>query len=383
MANAKRNVLALGLASFFNDMGSEMILPLLPLFIISTLGAPATVLGLIEGVAGSTASLLMLLSGALSDRLGKRKALVAAGYGLSAVTKPLFAAATAWPHVLAVRFADRVGKGVRDAPRDALLAASIGKGVRGGAFGLRQAMDTSGAIVGTLLAAALLAMAFTYRQIFLFAFVPTAMAVLVVAFFAREVAHAPMKKMELPWKNRFGRQFGRFMAVVAVFNIANFSYAFYLLRAQEAGLAIVLVPIIYLVYNVCYAATAYPAGRLSDRMGRKQVIGAGYLLFALTAAGFATLADTSMLWPLFVLYGLQIALTDSVSRAFITDIVGEVKRGTALGAYHMTVGLAALPASIIAGFVWDAYGSAVTFGLAAGLALIAVLMLGTVGGKAG
>jgi len=376
-----RNVLAMGFVSFFNDIGSEMIFPILPLFITLTLGAPVAVLGLIEGVAESTAALLKLGSGTLSDRLGKRKAIVVSGYTLSALTKPFFSVATAWQHVLAVRFTDRVGKGLRDAPRDALLAASVKDGKRGGPFGFLQAMDRGGAILGTLIATALLAMAFTYRQIFLFAFIPSVISALVALFFIREIRHAPLKRLELPWKNHFSGELHKFLLVAGIFNVANFSYAFYLLRAQQTGVSIVLIPLIYLLYTICYAIASYPAGKLSDRIGRKKVIGLGYLVFAVTAAGFATASNATFLWPFFVLYGVQFALTDSVSRAFISDMVEDKKRASALGAYHMTVGLAAFPASVIAGFVWDGFGSATTFSLSAGLAVAALLLLFTVKGK--
>ena len=375
---AERNVIALGIVSFLNDVGSDMIFPILPLFIVGTLGAPAAVLGLIEGIANSTSSVLKLFSGELSDRLGKRKALVATGYSISAVTKPLFSIASAWPHVLTVRFVERLGKGIRTAPRDALLAESVKMKKRGGAFGLRQALDSIGSVIGALFAAGLLALAFGYREIFMLAFIPSALAVVILILFVKEVAHAPLKKLEFPWKIKFPSDFKKFMLVVGIFNVANFSYAFFLLRAQEAGLEVMLIPLVYLVYMLFYALLAYPAGKLSDRIGRKRVIGLGYGLFALTAMGFMTLPEKGLLWPLFALYGVQIAFTDSVSRSFTADLVKRAYRGTAMGAYHMTVGLAALPASLIAGLVWDLLGSETTFGLAASLAVLALLLLTTI-----
>lgn len=378
MPKKNRNVLVMGLVSFFNDIGSEMIFPLLPLFITTVLGAPAAVLGLIEGVAESTAALMKLGSGTLSDRLGKRKAIVVSGYTLSALTKPFFSLATMWQHVLAVRFLDRVGKGMRDAPRDALLATSAKNVKRGRSFGFVQAMDRGGAIIGTLTATALLAMAFTYRQIFLLAFIPSVLSAIVAAVFIKEIAHAPLKRLEMPWRGHFSQEFKRFLLVAGVFNIANFSYAFYLLRAQQVGLAVVLIPIVYLVYVLFYALGSYPAGRLSDSIGRKKVIGIGYLLFAITAFGFATLTNAAFVWPFFVLYGMQFAFTDSVSRAFVSDLVTDKVRASALGAYYMTIGLAVLPASVIAGAIWDRLGSATTFSLAAGVALFALLLLATV-----
>ena len=381
MPKKNRNVLVMGLVSFFNDIGSEMIFPILPLFITMTLGAPIAVLGLIEGVAESTAAFLKMGSGTLSDRLGKRKIIVVSGYTLSALTKPFFSIVTVWQNVLAVRFLDRVGKGMRDAPRDALFAASVKDGRRGGPFGFLQAMDRCGAIAGTLIAAALLAAAFTYRQIFLLAFIPSVLSALVALIFIKEIPHAPLKRLELPWKNHFSSELHKFLLVAGIFNVANFSYAFYLLKAQQAGVSIVLIPLIYLLYTVCYAITSYPAGKLSDRIGRKKVIGLGYLIFAVTAIGFATVSDVKLLWPFFVLYGIQFALTDSVSRAFISDMVEDKKRASALGAYHMTIGLAAFPASVIAGFVWDKFGSSATFTLGAGLAVAALILLTTVKGK--
>jgi len=376
MAKKGNNVLAMGLVSFFNDIGSEMIFPLLPFFITTVLGAPVAVLGLIEGAAESTAALLKMGSGFVSDRIGKRKAIVVSGYSLSALSKPLFSVATVWQHVLAVRILDRIGKGIRDAPRDALLAASAIR--HGRSFGFVQAMDRGGAVVGTVIATVLLAAAFTYRQIFLIAFVPSLVSAAVAALFIRELAHAPLRKIGWPFKGRFGGEFKRFLFAAGLFNIANFSYAFYLLKAQQAGIAIVLIPMVYLLFNICYALAAYPAGRLSDGIGKKRTIGIGYVLFILVALGFATTADASLIWPFFVLYGIQLAFTDSISRAFVSDLAEDKGRGTALGAYHMTVGLAAFPASAIAGYIWQSFGSAAMFSFSAVLAAAALASLGLV-----
>lgn len=373
MANAKKNVLALGFVSFFTDISSEMILPILPLFLTNVLLAPLSIVGLIEGIAESTASLLKLFSGWLSDRLRKRKDIMVIGYSLSTFSKPFLAIATIWPHALAVRFFDRVGKGIRDSPRDALIASSIAKSRRGRAFGLQRALDTAGAVIGTILASILLANLIGYRTIFLLSLLPAFIGVMILIFLVKEIKFVTRENIKI--KRNFSTGFKRFLIVAAIFNLANFSYAFFILKASQAGIAVMLIPIVYLLYNIFYAMFSYHAGRFSDKIGRKTVIAIGYALFALTALGFAFLPSALFVWPLFALYGMQIALVEPSSRAYISELVSPAHRGTAFGAYYTTIGLVALPASLIAGFVWDLLGSNATFLLAAILAIIAAFAL--------
>ncbi|MBN2454413.1 MFS transporter, partial [Candidatus Woesearchaeota archaeon] len=353
----KKNVFRLGLASFFTDVSSEMIFPILPLFLTTVLKANMAVVGLVEGIAESSSALLKMLSGTLSDRFGRKKPLVVAGYSLSAVTKPLLALATHWWHVLAVRISDRVGKGLRTAPRDALIAASVEKEKRGRSFGLHRMMDTSGAIVGTLIAFVVLKLmaesASTFKLIFLLSLIPGILALLILVLGVKEVKSAPSgKKLSFNFR-ALSPQLKKFLLVIAVFNLANFSYAFFLLRANDVGVAIAIIPLIYLVYNVFYAGFSIPAGRLSDRIGRKAVLGSGIILFGITSLGFGLIATSITIWVLFALYGLFMAITDGVSRAYVSDLSSSDKAGFALGTYHTIIGITVFPANFIGGLLWE------------------------------
>ncbi|MDQ7850842.1 MAG: MFS transporter [Armatimonadota bacterium] len=377
------NVLVAGLVSFFTDIASEMIVPVLPLFLTVTLRAPVAAVGLIEGVAESTASVLRVFAGWLSDRAGRRKPLVVVGYALSNLTKPLLAVAGAWPHVLAVRFVDRVGKGVRTAPRDALIADSVAAEHRGLAFGFHRAMDTAGAAVGPLLAFAALALAPEhYRAVFWVAAVPGAAGILTAALFLRDVGRpaAAARPPRLAF-TRLGRPFAHFTVAATIFALGNSSDAFLILRARNLGLSPAAIPLVYFAFNMVYALLSTPAGALSDRLGRRRVLVAGYAVFAVVYLGFALVRVPLASWAvpaLFLVYGVYYALAEGAQRAFVVDLVPAHLRATALGTFATATGLALLPASIIAGRMWDALGPAAPFfygGAAATAALLLLLLL--------
>jgi MFS family permease len=380
-----RNVLSLGITSFLNDWSSEMIFPLLPAFMAEVLNIPKPLIGLIEGISRSLASVLKVFSGYISDRLGKRKSLAVAGYALSNAVKPLLAVARNWPAVLAMRAADRIGKGIRTAPRDALIASATEKQkkTRGKSFGFHRAMDTSGAMLGTI--AAFVLMRFlpgdtesNYRTVFLLAVIPGMAGVATIALGARERSSpGNRKKPSLAWSS-LPANVKRLVVASIIFGIGNYTFTFFLLRIREMGIAAAIVPLVYLVYNLFYAGASVPAGRLSDKLGRKKVLVAGFLLYACTATGFALVDAAPAAWLLMAVFGLHMALTDATARAFISDLSEESVRGTALGIYHTGVGVADLPAGIMAGFLWQQFSSTATFLTGAALALTATAVLATV-----
>jgi MFS family permease len=374
--NTKKNIWYLGWTSFFTDVSSEMIFPILPIFLTTVLKANMAVIGLIEGIAESASAFLKLISGWFSDKFGKKKPLVIAGYSLSTITKPLLALSTHWTHVLGVRVFDRVGKGIRTAPRDALIAASTAKKERGKGFGLHRTLDTSGAIVGTLIAFFILQKFFedAFRLIFWLSFIPGLIAVLILIFAVKESKVREEKKYSFDFNN-LNPNLKRFLFVILLFNLANFSYAFFILRAQDIGLLIALIPLVYLVYNLFYAFFSIPAGKLSDIVGRKSVLSVGFLLFGMTSLGFAFFANTMTVWFLFALYGLFMAVTDGVSRAYVSDLSTKEERGTTLGAYHTIVGITVLPANFIGGLLWYNINVFAPFVYAAILSITASLLL--------
>jgi len=377
-----KTVWALGFTSLFMDVSSELIHGLLPVFLVVTLGASAAALGLIEGIAEATAHITKVFSGWLSDRLGKRKALAVAGYGLAAVTKPIFPLAnTVWLVAMA-RFLDRIGKGIRGAPRDALIADVTPAEKRGTAFGLRQSLDTVGATVGPLLAIGLMYLfADDIRTVLWFAVIPAVIAVLILMIFVKEPPHARQDK-RVPIKAREIRELGWFYWFVvvagAVFTLARFSEAFLVIRAHDQGLALALTPAVIAVMSLVYAGAAYPAGRLQDRYGARPLLMAG--LAALIAADlFLALGQGLPLIFLGIgLWGLHMGLTQGVLSALIAEAAPSRLRGTAFGIFGLVTGLAALTASILAGVLWDAIGPDATFlagGGFAGLALISFLVV--------
>ncbi len=377
-----RNVKALGWVSFFSDVQSETILPLLPLFITQVLGLNRSFLGLIEGIADSSSSLLKVASGYYSDKVKHRKRPTAVGYILSTLAKPLLAFSTAGPHVLGIRLTDRVGKGIRTAPRDALIAESASADTFGRAFGFHRMMDTLGAVVGTMIAYAALKFLggseeHRMRSAFLFSAIFGAAAVAILLFFVREVAPSQHdKREETPEPSRGSR--GRliaFIGITVIFHLGMFSYAFFLLRAQSLGLAAVNLPLIYLVYNVIYALTAFQMGKLADHVGAKPVILLAYTSYAVLCLGFVFASAAWHAWMLFGLYGIHSAAMNPTSRALVSSLSETHSRGTALGAYHTSAGIAALPASLIAGILWDTYGASMPFIFGGALAFIASLAM--------
>ncbi len=372
----RRNVVALGWVSLLTDISSEMIVPVLPAFVTQTLRASVASLGVIEGVAECTATVLRLGSGWLSDRIGRRKPFMIAGYGLSTVAKSLLAFAGSWGAVLGLRFSDRVGKGVRNPPRDALIAASVPPSETGRAFGLHRAMDTLGAAIGPLVAAGLLALApGNFRRIFLVAAAPAVLSIVVLVVFV----NAPRVAAQIH-SGRFGG-FGalpssarRFLIVAAVFSLGGSSMAFPLLRAGQAGFSVVQVPLVYALYNVVYAALAWPLGALSDRIGRRPLLHAAYLTFAACYALFAWRSDRYAVLAGFAGMGVHSALIEGTQRSLLADLVDPDRRGTAYGLYYGVVGLALLPASVVGGWLWDRFGPAATFGAGAALALLAAIL---------
>lgn len=372
-----RNVLALGLVSLLTDVSSEMIYPLLPLFLTSVLGAGQTFVGLVEGVAESAASLTKLFSGWLSDRLGRRKALVLTGYTFSSLTRPLVAFALAPWHVLAIRVADRLGKGLRTSPRDALIAASTNGAMRGRAYGFHRSMDHLGAVAGPAVAFGLLSlMGERLRTVFLLAAIPGFLSVLILILWVSEVRvdHAPAAK-ELRRPSRLDGQLIRFLMVVMLFTLGNSSDAFLLLRAQEVGIAVAHLPLLWMFFHLVKAATGMPGGILSDLRGRRGAIIAGWLVYALAYLGFGVAGQPWQVWVLFAFYGLYFGLTEGVERALIADLVPAERQASAFGLYHFCIGIAALPSSLLMGYLYQRFGAGLAFTTGASLAALSALLL--------
>ena len=384
MARLSRNVIVLSVVSFLTDVSSELIYPLLPVFLSVTLGVSASAIGAIEGAAESTASLLKLASGWWSDRVSKRKPLVVGGYILASLARPLVAIAQSASHVLAIRLTDRVGKGIRTAPRDALIADSVDPSIRGRAFGIHRAADHAGAVVGPLIAFLLLGAGhLPIRTVFWIAAIPGALAVIVLIAGVREIPAvvtppvtsspdliAPTGGKLSP---RLDASFWKFLVVVLLFTLGNSTDAFLLLRATQLGVPVALIPILWAMLHVVKSASSGPGGALSDRVGRRMPIIAGWLLFSAVYFGFAGATAAWQVWVLFAVYGLFFGLTEGAEKALVSDLVPAARRGTAFGWYHLTVGLAALPASLIFGLIWDRAGAASAFAFGATLALVAAL----------
>lgn len=376
--SVKKNVFWMGITSLFTDISSEMIYPILPIFLTSYLGVSKAFLGLIEGVAESTASILKIFSGWFSDRFRRRKPPVVWGYSLSALSKPLLALSTSGIHVLFLRFFDRVGKGIRTSPRDALISESTPKEKTGMAFGFHRAMDTLGAVIGPLLAFMILPkLGNNIRPIFLIAFIPAAIAVALLWFFVKEKrAEKEDKRSEVKFSFApFNFRMKFFIFVVFLFTLGNSSNAFLILRAQNTGVAVVLIPILWLVFNAVYSVTAMPAGILSDRIGRKKVIIGGYIIYSMVYFGLAYVNAPALVWLLFALYGVHYGMTDGTERAFISDIAPKEYKATAFGIYHAAVGFALLPASVIMGLLWQSLGATIAFSFGGVLAGVAALLL--------
>lgn len=375
------NVLWLSLVSLLNDAASEMIYPLLPSFLTGTLRAGTTALGAIEGIAESASSLLKLAGGWISDRVARRKPLVLSGYALAAVARPLVAIAAAPWHVLAVRLADRAGKGLRTAPRDALLAESVAAEVRGRAFGVHRAADHVGAVIGPIAASLLLlALGGALRPVFALAAVPGLLAVLVVALRVRERT-APAAgadtgaALERPGLRGLDARFLRYLAVVFVFTLGNASDAFLLLRAGDLGVGLEFVPLLWALHHVSKATWSVPGGALADRIGPRRAIVAGWAVYAATYAGFAYADRAWHAWALFLVYGLFFGLTEAPEKALVAALSAPGRRGRAYGAFHFAIGIGALPASLLFGWIWHAFGAPAAFLVGGALALVAAVAL--------
>lgn len=373
-----RNVVITGLVSFFMDFSSEMIYPLVPLFLSNVLGASKSTIGLIEGIAESTASLLRVFSGWFSDRIGNRKWLIAAGYGISTLSRPIIALAPSWHYVLTSRFTDRFGKGIRVAPRDALIAESSESAYLGRAFGLQKAMDTFGAVIGPAVAFLLLGLLNNdYRKVFWISMVPGTIAVLLIILFITERKRkAPLPRSARPKLtfSHFDARFRFFVVIMTIFALGNSSDVFLILRAQQVGIPTVMIPVVYLSFNLIYSLSAIPAGIAADRFGRKRIILSGFLLFAAVYYGFAVVKSTSLIWLLFGLYGVFMGLTEGVVKAFLAAIIPSDFKATAFGVYTTAVGLAMFPASLIGGWLWDRVSPSATFYFGATTALLSALL---------
>jgi MFS family permease len=370
------NVLIFGLVSLFTDISSEMIYPLLPLFLTSVLHAGPAFLGTIEGVAESTASLLKLFSGIASDRLPGRKKLVLAGYTISSLARPLTALALTPFAVLGVRFADRVGKGLRTSPRDALIADSVDPAVRGKAFGFHRSMDHAGAIIGPLLATVLLTwFAADLRTVFWLAAIPGGVAVLLIILKVRDVEKKGAKGGGSPLGVFPRGKLRSYLLVLFIFTLGNSSDAFLLLRAGQLGVVPALIPLLWAFFHLVKMLSSMPFGALSDRIGRRGVIIAGWGVYALAYTGFAFAANSLHVWFLFAVYGLFYGLTEGVEKAFLTDVAPPSERGSAFGWYNFAIGAGALPASVIFGLIWQKAGARAAFGLGALIACLAAILL--------
>ena len=383
------NVFFLGVVSFLTDVSSEMIFTLVPLLLTNVLGAATTVVGLVAGLSESTDAIFRIFSGWFSDKLGRRKLLAVLGYSISTVAKPFMYLATSWGAVLAVRFSDRVGKGIRTSSRDALIADSVSAGERGRGFGLHRAMDTSGAVLGLAIAAVIIYLVQgggielglkTYQWLVLVGVIPAVLAVLVLLLFVQEKQKKdspgddPQRVLSLSGlKAGFDTRFKIFLAIMVVFTLGNSSDFFVILRAQNLEVPLIQVVMMLVLFNATYAITSLPMGILSDRLGRRRVITLGWFIYALVYLGLALASSVGQVWLLLAGYGVYYGVVEGVARALVADLVPPEKRGTAYGLYHGVVGLTLLPASLIAGWLWGAVSPAAPFYLGAGLALVAML----------
>lgn len=382
------NVFFLGVVSLLTDISSEMIFTLVPLFLSNVLGAATTIVGLAGGISDSVDSLFRIAGGWLSDKFRKRKLLAVMGYSISTVVKPLMYIASTWGVVVGVRFLDRVGKGIRSSPRDALVAASVSKVERGKAFGLHRAMDTAGAFIGLAAAAYIIyhvqgdglkLSLEAYRWIVLVGVIPAILAVLVLILFVREKVppanNEPSPAAAVRFTDHFDKRFRVFLFIMAVFTLGKSSDFFVILRAQNLDVPLIQVTLMLVLLNVTYSLISIPAGMLSDRLGRRRIIILGWFIYAIVYLGFALATNLWSVWLLFAGYGIYQGIVEGVARAFVADLVAEPRRGTAFGLYHGVVGLLALPASLIAGWLWDIASPSAPFYLGAGLAFLSAIGL--------
>lgn len=404
-----KNVLILGITSFLTDFSTELSYPLLPVFLTTILGAGAVFVGLIEGIAESTASILKLFSGWLSDKLNRRKALVISGYGLSSLTRPAIAIATMGWHVLVARFVDRIGKGIRTSPRDALIADSTSPDQRGKAFGFHRSMDHAGAVVGPFVTFIIIVTMVlgsnifinlfknpaetltlinelisniseqSFRTIFWIASIPAIFAVLVLIIFVKEVCKD--EKISQPpafTLKPFDRYFKRFLPIIILFTLGNSSDAFLILRAKSLGVATVFVPLLWVVLHIVKMLSSMPGSMWSDKVGRRKVIIIGWGVYGLIYLGFAFAKQEWHIWTLFALYGIYFGLTEGTEKAFVADLVPSDLRGTAYGIYNFAIGISALPASLLMGAIWDIFSPKIAFTFGAIIAIISMILISIV-----
>ncbi len=384
------SVFALSLVSFLNDTSSDIIYPLLPAFLFLSLGATPFAIGLIEGFSESVASILKLFSGYLSDRFGRRKLPVFFGYSLAAVMRPLLAFVTTWTQVLVVRMTDRIGKGIRGAPRDALLAADVSPEERGLAFGFNRAADHLGAVVGPVIAFLLLTFLAAdpsnptmreYQQVFLYASFPVALGLFVIVFFVHDhpgpnpIEDADSIRFSL---DEFDGNFKRYLLIVSLFTLSNSTDAFLLLRAESVGINPALLPLLWMVLHFSKVFSSLIGGDLSDRLGRKAMILSGWAIYAMVYAAFAFIDSAWQAWVLFILYGAYFGLTEGVEKALVADMVELEKRGTAFGLYNLAYGITVFPASLIFGFLWYKFGTEAAFLTSAAISVLALCLFFTV-----
>ncbi|HUM63844.1 MAG TPA: MFS transporter [Anaerolineaceae bacterium] len=390
MKTLPRNVWAVGFTSFFMDISSEMVLNILPLFLANVLGVETSIIGLIDGVAEATASILKQFSGWLSDRLGGRKWLAVVGYAFSAFSKPFFYFANSWGLVAGVRWADRVGKGIRTAPRDALVADSTTPKTRGLAFGFNRAMDKAGAFLGLLLAALVVWLTqsttisltrSTFQTIVLVSLLPAFLAVILLAVGTKDVAVKGQRQVPKFSLSKMGKPYTTFLVIISIFTLGNSSDSFLVLRAQNLGISVIGILVMLAVYNLVISLVATPAGSLSDHIGRRKLIIGGWLVYAAIYFGFALAHSAWHVWALYIAYGLYFGLSFGTANAMVADLVPENLRGTAYGTYHAVIGLLAFPSSFIAGILWQGIGSWQGFGPSApfffggAMALIASVLM--------
>lgn len=366
-----RNVWAVSFTSFFMDISSEMVINIIPLFLSNVLGIKTNIIGIIEGVAEATASVLKVFSGWLSDKLRGRKWIAVLGYGISALAKPFFYFANSWGAVASIRWLDRIGKGVRTAPRDALVADSIKPEQRGLAFGFHRAADTAGAMLGILIAALVVWLAqsnsldlagSTFKTIVLISLIPALLAVLSLVIGAKDVDNKKAHEIPKITLKGLGKPFIVFLLIVGLFDLGNSSDAFLVLRAQERGMGVLNILLMLVIFNLVYTLVSTPAGSLSDKIGRRRLIIGGWIVYALIYLGFALAKTPTHIWMLYVAYGIYYGMAFGTAKAMVADLVPAEHRGTAYGTYNAILGIIDFPASLIAGLLWSGVGSWTGFG---------------------
>ncbi|KGP75360.1 MFS transporter [Desulfosporosinus sp. Tol-M] len=371
----ERNIFFVGITSFFTDTTTKMVYAIMPLFLM-TLGATKTEISLIEGIAESTASVLKALSGWWSDKIGKNKPFMIIGYAFTAILSPLFSIVTSPLQVLIIRFTERVGKGIRTAPRDSVIAGSSEDNTKGKSFGFHKAMDNSGAILGPLLAFGILALfPGDYRKVFIFAAIPGLLGLISLIFFVKEAKRDKADCLGKITLKDFSPKYYAFLGIIFIFTLGNSTDALLLIKASDIGVQDAFIPVIYLIFNSVSVMCSVPAGILSDKIGRERLIIFGYLLFAIIYFGFGRTNSQSVLILLFALYGLYSAATDGIQKALVSDLIDKNKRGTGLGLYNCLVGITLLPASVLAGLLYDHVNNSAPFYYGSIMALIAAMLM--------